>query len=112
MDSGSQKSYVTKRVKNCLSLPVITKQRLSIAAFGSNRGQAEQYDVTCLNVRTKTGNTQELNLFVVPHICDPLTAQPIRTCAKRYSHLAQLNLADISQDETLEVDVLIGSDFY
>ena len=88
MDSGSQKSYVTKRVKNRLSLPAITKQRLSIAAFGSSMGQAEQYDVICLNVRTKTGDTQEL----IP--------------------LAQLNLADISQDKMLEVDVLIGSDFY
>ncbi len=29
-----------------------------------------------------------------------------------YEHLAQLDLADISKEETLEVDVLIGSDFY
>ena len=49
---------------------------------------------------------------MVPNICDQYTAQPISTCAERYSHLAQLNLADVSQDETLEMDVLIGSDFY
>ena len=29
-----------------------------------------------------------------------------------YSHLSQLDLADISQGETLEVDMLIVSDFY
>ena len=52
---------MTKQVKNHLSLPVITKQHLLIMAFGSSKGQAEQYDVACLNVTTKTGNTQELN---------------------------------------------------
>lgn len=29
-----------------------------------------------------------------------------------YSHLTPLDLADVSEEETLEVDMLIGSDFY
>ena len=29
-----------------------------------------------------------------------------------YSHISQLDLADTSQDETMEVDMLIGSDYY
>lgn len=49
---------------------------------------------------------------MVPHICDPLTTQPTSACTKIYSHLNQLDLANISQGETLEVDMLIGSDFY
>ena len=65
-----------------------------------------------LSVRTKSGGRQELDLFVVPHICDPLTTQTVGTCSRMYNHLAQLDLADISQNETLEVDMLIGSDFY
>ena len=42
-----------------------------------------------------------------------LTAQPISLCAATCEHLAQLELADsCSDDSTLEVDVLIGSDYY
>ena len=37
MDSGSQKSYLTQWVKDCLPLPVIYKQCLLIAAFGSSK---------------------------------------------------------------------------
>ena len=59
----------------------------------------------------RSGN-QELYLLVVPHSCDQLTTQTVSTCSKMYSHLAHLNLADISQDDTLEVDMLICSDFY
>ena len=52
-------------------------------------------------------------LFSVAHICDPLTAQPISLCAEMYSHLSKLDLADVSNGETqLEIDVLIGSDYY
>ena len=112
LDSGSQKSYLTQRVKDGLSLPVISKQRLAIAAFGSSRGEPKQCEVVRLVVHTKSGSTQELDLFVVPYICDPLTTQTVSTCSRMYSHLSQLDLADISQEETLEVDVLIGSDFY
>lgn len=111
MDSGSQRSYLTRRVKEALALPVCGKQCLSIAAFGSKRGEPEQCEVVRLTVRTRLGN-QKLDLFVVPHICDPLTMQPINTCLKMYSHLSRLDFADTSQGEMLEVDMLIGSDFY
>ena len=112
MNSGSQKSYLTQRVKDSLSLPVAGTQHLSIAAFGSTRGEPKQCEVVHLAVRTKSGGNQELDLFIVRHICDPLTTQTVSTCSKMYGHLAQLDLADASQEETLEVDGLIGSDFY
>ena len=59
------------------------------------------------------GPNTELMLFTVPHICDPLTAQPVSLCAEMYDHLSSLELADSSSDEAqLEVDVLVGSDYY
>ena len=112
MDSGSQRSYLTRHVRDTLALPTSGKQCLSIAAFGSQRGEPKQCEVVRIAIRTKYGDIQEVDLFVVPHICDPLTTQPVSMCHKMYSHLSQLQLADTSQDEMLEVDMLIGSDFY
>ena len=64
-------------------------------------------------MKLKHGPDKELMLFSVAHICDPLTAQPISLCAEMYSHLSKLDLADVSNGETqLEIDVLIGSDYY
>ena len=52
----------------------------------------------------------QLSLFVVPIICEPLAGQPISACVEL---LATLDLADISDgSSSLEVDVLIGSDYY
>lgn len=41
MDSGSQRYYLTQRVRDTLALPASGKQHLSIAAFGSKRGEAK-----------------------------------------------------------------------
>ena len=38
LDSGSQRSYITKRTKDALALTPESNQCLSIAAFGSERG--------------------------------------------------------------------------
>jgi hypothetical protein len=51
-------------------------------------------EVVRTGVKSKLGPDKRMALFVVPHICDALTVQPISTCTEKYSHLAQLDLAD------------------
>ena len=63
-------------------------------------------------MRTKIGEDKNIDLFVVPHICEPLTTQPIDKCLELCPHISGLDLANDSLDETREIDVLIGSDFY
>ena len=110
MDSGSQRSYLTTKVKQDLRLEAVSTQRLSIAAFGSRRTPAKPCNVVNLTIRTRFGPDLEVSLFMVPHICDPLSARPVST---GYQHLSGLNLADhCSESEIVEVDLLIGSDVY
>ena len=50
--------------------------------------------------------------LVVPHICNPLSSHPLQS-TECFDHLSDLELADpIESKESLEVDVLIGSDIY
>ena len=61
----------------------------------------------------RDGETQELTLFAVPMICEPLASQPTAFCQNNYEHLSGLDLADSSDGRSrLEVDILIGSDQY
>ena len=39
----------------------------------------------------------EITVVVVPHICDPIPAQPIDLTRQHFSHLADLELADSSE---------------
>ena len=54
----------------------------------------------------------EIAALVVPVICSPLTSQPITTSGECQEHLLGFCWASADSDDILEVDVLIGSDWY
>ena len=52
-------------------------------------------------------------LYVVPTICGPLVSQPITTCVEQNPKFLGLDIADCSDGaSSLDVDLLIGSDYY
>ena len=112
LDIGSQQSYVTQRVKNALSLNPHGQHTMSIMTFGSNQQNAQVCEVLRIGIVTQDGGQLEFDLFAVPSICQPLSAQPIDLCANAYQHLSDLDLADSSEAPTMEVDILIGSNYY
>ena len=64
-------------------------------------------------MKTRDGADPELTLLTVPYICEPLSMQPISLYTEIYSHLSCLELGDASDgSEPMEVDLLIGSDYY
>ena len=113
MDSGSQRTYVTSCLRESLHLPTKRTESLRIKTFGST----EEHDTTCeavdLGLVAKDGETLRLTALVVPFICNPLTSQPINHTRNHYDYLLEIDLADFARiGDTLEVDMLIGSDFY
>ena len=112
-DSGSQKSYITERAKNLLALEPSGEQLLSIATFGSNREQAKVCTIVNVGMCLKGYPPMSLSLYVVPTICGPLVGQHITTCFENTRQFMGLDFADYSDGRSsLEVDVLIGSDYY
>lgn len=113
MDSGSQRTYITSRLRDSLHLSTTQTESLHIRTFGST----EECDTTCeavdLGLVTKGGETLKLTALVVPLISNPLTSQPINYGRDHCDHLLEIDLAHSADvGDILEVDVLIGSDFY
>ena len=111
LDSGSQRSYISRKVKNTLNLEPLNLQRLSIVTFGAKR-DSKLCEAVNVGMKMKHGTNHEFSVLVVPHICEPISPQPISVCLENCEHLSQLDLADSSGDSPLEVDFLIGSDYY
>ena len=113
LDSGSQRSYLTEQVKNNLRLQRVKQQHLSISTFGASRGDPRYCEVVHIGITTRSGQDEVLELLIVLHICEPLSAQSVDLYSKMFPHLAPLTLADTHHSDTLlDVDMLIGSDFY
>ena len=113
LDCGSQRSYVTERLTEELSLTTRKEQSLRIMTFGSSGEHTRICRIVKLGLLLKDGQTRPMTLFVVPLICEPLTCQPVSFCRDNFDYLQDLDLADPSDGSSrLDVDILIGSDLY
>ena len=113
LDSGSQRSYVTTRVREQLNLPTERRQTIAIKTFGSSDEHTQSVDVVQLCVAAENGEEVQLSAFVVPLICDPVQRQYVAKAGNTYAHLKGLNLADhCTGDNDVAVDILVGSDHY
>ena len=50
--------------------------------------------------------------LVVPQICSPITNQMVTQVSQNYPHLKNLKLADSFDEQFINIDILIGTDFY
>ena len=113
LDLGSQRSYVTASLRQTLKLKVIRSEALVIKGFGSERAVSSQCDIVEVRIAIRAGGYMKLLAVVVPHICDPVHAQPITFAKSNYQHLANLELADPGEHSgELNIDILVGSDHY
>ena len=80
LDSGSQKSNISDRARELLSLDAIGEQSLSIATFGTDRGNVKVCPIVNVAICLKDYPSMFLSLYVMPTICEPLVRQPIDTC--------------------------------
>eukprot|EP00731_Ephydatia_muelleri_P004127 Em0002g303a len=105
LDSGSQRSYITNKLKDDLSLPVERRETMSIKTFGAARERFQTCEVVRVVVKFKDGRSRELTLFTVPTICEPLVGQPIRDSKRRFPHLAE-----VVESHSLCIEVYSHSD--
>ena len=112
LDSCSQKSYVTTKLRDRLKLQTIKTDEILIKEFGNESGTLKRCDCVQLAVRCADNLTAYINAYVVDLICSPISHQAINLAQSMYPHLHGLILAD-SSDGTidLEADVMIGADF-
>ena len=110
LDCGSQRSYVTNRVKKRLCIKPDGQRDMTILTFGSSKERSQSCDVIHLGVQTIEDSSLVLKLLSVPLICSQVSAMPLESCQRNYEHLKSLEL--VNSSEAGEPDILIGSDYY
>ena len=113
IDTGSQRSYITEKVRNRLALMAAGERCMTTVIFGGTSHDECVCDYVRVSLKVKYGQVQVLTLFLVPRICEPLTSHPLANSREMYPHLSGLELADDPGDtQELQVDILIESDYY
>ena len=116
LDSGSQKSYVTREIKDALGLPVIGKDKLLIKTFGKTSPKITTCEIVQFTISCKDGTDFTMQAYVVPVICTPISNQVVSLAVEKYDHLRKIELADYCERDELESDkkvgILVGADYY
>lgn len=73
MDSGSQRSCRSERLRNQLNLPKLRKERLFIISLGNSNSKCKNVDIVPLNVITLNKTITIEAICTPPDNCAPLT---------------------------------------
>ena len=107
-DSGSQKSYITEKLKNRLRLKTKGSESINLNTFGSNKYTKQCCDRVQVNLRA-ADHVCTINALSFPTLCSPIAA---RVDMSSYIHLQGLELADTFSSSDKEIGILIGADHY
>ena len=112
LDSGSQRTYVSKALTTKLELKSTGTEEIHLSTFGRQSTQAHESDVYELALSPTSSNEQFIIRAIgMNHICNPITGQDIIWTIEHHKHLHNLKLAD-SGSGTLDIDILVGNDHY
>ena len=113
-DSGSQRSYISDKVRATLQLKSIRSEKVIIKTFGQdNDSKVKRLDVVQVKVKNKSDSRcTSVEALCVPTICSPLTNKFISK-THDLEEFEDLELADHEGDSpNLPVGILIGVDYY
>ena len=110
LDTGSQRTYITNRLKEKLNLSPVKSETLHLNTFGDERYTKQRCDVVNLRLQGSQGEI-EISALCFREICSAVSA---KINVNNYAHLQGLELADAGfvEGSRQNIDVLIGSDFY
>ena len=112
LDSGSQRSYITKKLADRLDLRGPT-ETLDVSTFGETKTQTRKMRRVNLSVGSIEGVEScpvEMKALAVEKICKPL--EPVVLDITANPHLANLKFSKRYPRGAVEVDILIGADYY
>ncbi|GFS44200.1 integrase catalytic domain-containing protein [Trichonephila inaurata madagascariensis] len=112
-DCGSMRSFITKKLSNCLELPAIRKEKLSVCTFGNKTPTEKDYDVVKLILKNKDSPNLKIDIeaLVTDQILAANIPPPELDNIPQAVQLENLVLAD-SPDCQEPITILIGADYY
>ena len=94
-------------------MPVLERKQVLIKTFGSTDERLELVEVAALGIELKGEPNLLLSAFTVPLIRQPLQGQPVNQVVNDNACFSGLRIADYcAEGETLNVDILVSSDYY
>ncbi|CAB4030686.1 E3 ubiquitin- ligase DZIP3, partial [Paramuricea clavata] len=111
-DTGSHKSFVSRKVVKAAGVPAKRKEWIEIKSFGQEKAEGKLHDVFELEVLPVTGGeSMKIEAYGVEYVSQ-IRNEHVELKKRDYSHLQGLWFSDVcKENEVLEIEVLIGADY-
>ena len=111
-DTGSHKSFVSRKVVKAAGVPAKRKEWIEIKSFGQEKAEGKLHDVFELEVLPVTGEESvKIEAYGVEYVSQ-IRNEHVELKKRDYSHLQGLWFSDVcKENEVLEIEVLIGADY-
>ncbi|XP_063427160.1 uncharacterized protein LOC134710700 [Mytilus trossulus] len=115
-DSGSQRTYISQRLASKLGLKSYHEEEIRLMTFGSENIKIVKTTHTSLDIRLKNGLYFSIIANIVPVISGCLNRRKLDSVSmtKLRKYVNDIYLADDLpfENESSEIDLLIGNDYY
>ena len=116
LDSGSQRTYVTKSLAYKLKLKRESEEKIKLITIGSDKPKTVKTTQTQLSIKLNNGEYLQVSANIVPIISGTVQRKAIKFhSSKNLVHLVRsLDMADsiLSETDSSTVELLIGNDYY
>ncbi|XP_065197781.1 uncharacterized protein LOC135829305 [Sycon ciliatum] len=111
-DTGSTRTFIHESLAASVNAAVVGEDVLSIASFGSASRRTVTLPRVEFSLLCRDGSALPVTANVMPWICCPVVKSPIDI--DQYPEVKNIQLADtiVTKREEVEIDLLIGTDFY
>ena len=111
-DSGAQRTYITKELKEKLNLLPFKQEKIAIKVFGSAESKIQNIDVVKFMVIGTRKNVYVEALVIQTFRSNLYNQYSSSTISNNYPHLKNLKLAQKSNDTYVKIGILVGLDYY
>jgi len=112
MDEGAQMSFISQKLTNTLHLQRDGSDVINLSSFGDPAHSVKRLDTATIHLVATDGEMIPIRVLIVPVISKPI-ANRCRQSVTDLQYLRGLRLAHpVTMDDTFEISLLIGADFY
>ena len=112
LDVCSQRTYISVKIQRKLKVKSAGNDLSSTGTFGGGSTGVKNRDVVVVGVQKGNSETLFIKAVVVDKICSPIHGQAVDVAKDHYRHLYGLKLADEPASGPVDVEMLIGGEFY
>ena len=112
MDTGSQRTHVTKEIVKQLQLGSSARDSYAMFTFGSSKPSQISTPFVAFDMKLNNGRNLTITASVVPKISGEILKSPLDKASIKKLKGYKLSDTPPLQDKSSEIGILIGNDHY